>query len=61
MHAARGSVAVVDGAGFDEPSTKQAAEALDKWGARRPTLVVLDAEEIGGAEELSQHPRRRRC
>ena len=57
MHAARGSVAVLDGAGFGEPATKRAAEALAKWGARRPTLVVLAAEEVGGAEELSQHPR----
>ena len=33
VHAARDSIAVLDGAAFDEPSTKQAAEALAKWGA----------------------------
>jgi large subunit ribosomal protein L4 len=47
VHAERGSVALVDGASFDEPSTKQAAGALDKWGAGRPTVVVIDAEETG--------------
>ena len=46
VHAARGSVAVLDGASFDQPATKQAAEALDKWGPAGPTLVVLDAEEV---------------
>ena len=34
VHAARGSVAVLEGASFDQPATKQAAEALKKWGAR---------------------------
>jgi large subunit ribosomal protein L4 len=46
VHAARGSVAVVDGAGFSEPSTQEAAQGLEKWGARQPTLVVLDTEEV---------------
>jgi large subunit ribosomal protein L4 len=45
VHAERGSVAMVDAAGFSEPSTKNAAQALDKWGAARPTLVLLEAEE----------------
>ncbi|MDQ3758740.1 MAG: 50S ribosomal protein L4 [Actinomycetota bacterium] len=45
VHADRDSVAVLDVDAFSEPSTKKAAEALTKWGARRPTLVVLDAEE----------------
>jgi large subunit ribosomal protein L4 len=47
VHAERGSVAVLDAAAFEQPSTKAAAQALDKWGAKRPTLVVLDAEETG--------------
>ena len=55
VHAARGSIAVLDGSAFDEPSTKQAAEALAKWDARPPTLVVLGAEEAAAREELSQH------
>jgi large subunit ribosomal protein L4 len=47
VHAERGSIAVLDGSSFDEPATKQAATALDKWGASRPTAVVLAEEEVG--------------
>jgi large subunit ribosomal protein L4 len=42
VHAARDSVAVLDPAGFGEPNTKKAAEALRKWGAKPTTLLVLD-------------------
>ena len=56
VHAARGTVAVVDGAGFSEPATKQAAAGLDKWGARRPTLVVLDADELGAVKSFRNIP-----
>jgi large subunit ribosomal protein L4 len=45
VHAKRDSVAVLPNGAFEEPSTKSAAQALDKWGAERPVLVVLDAEE----------------
>jgi large subunit ribosomal protein L4 len=46
-HAERDSVAMLDAGAYEEPSTKHAAQALDKWGAARPTLVILDAEETG--------------
>jgi large subunit ribosomal protein L4 len=52
VHAERGSVALLDPAGFDAPSTKAAAQALGKWGARQPTLVVLDAEETGALKSF---------
>jgi large subunit ribosomal protein L4 len=52
VHAERGSVAVLDPAAFDTPSTKAAAQALDKWGAGRPTLIVLDAEETGALKSF---------
>ncbi len=52
VHAERGSVAVLDPAAFETPSTKAAAEALAKWGARRPTLVVLNAEETGALKSF---------
>src|SRR6476661_9514716 len=45
VHAERDSVALLDAASFDTPSTKSAAEALTKWGARRSTLIVLAPEE----------------
>jgi large subunit ribosomal protein L4 len=57
VHAARGSVAVLDGATFEEPATRRAAQALEKWGPRRPTLVVLDPEEIGALKSFRNIPR----
>lgn len=57
VHAARDSIAVLDGASFDAPATKQAAEALAKWGASLPTLVVLDAEESNAAKSFRNLPR----
>jgi large subunit ribosomal protein L4 len=47
VHAERGSIAVLDAAAFETPSTKAAAQALEKWAARRPSLVVIGAEETG--------------
>jgi len=52
VHAERGSVAVLDPAAFETPSTKAAAQALEKWGAKRPTLIVLDAEETGALKSF---------
>jgi large subunit ribosomal protein L4 len=52
VHAERGSVAVLDPAAFETPSTKAAAQALEKWGARRPTLVVLEADETGALKSF---------
>jgi large subunit ribosomal protein L4 len=45
VHAERGTVAVLDGSGFGEPATKQAATALSQWGADSPTLVVITVDE----------------
>jgi large subunit ribosomal protein L4 len=46
LHAERGSLAVVDAAGFDAPSTKEAVKALDKLDGDGTVLVVLaDGEE----------------
>jgi large subunit ribosomal protein L4 len=52
VHAERDSVALLDGAAYKEPSTKQASEALEKWGAQRPTLVVLESEETGAQKSF---------
>ena len=43
-HATNGTFAILDGSGFDAPSTRQAAELLEGWG-ERPTLVVATEEE----------------
>lgn len=52
VHAERGSVAVLDAGAFGAPSTKAAATALGKWGARQPTLVVIGAEETGALKSF---------
>jgi len=56
VHAERDSVAIVDGAGFEQPATKQAAKALSSWGAERPTLVVLGPEEAAAAKSFRNIP-----
>jgi large subunit ribosomal protein L4 len=56
VHAARGSIAVLDAAAFDEPSTKTAAEQLAKWGAKSPTLVLVDPEETGAMKSFRNLP-----
>jgi large subunit ribosomal protein L4 len=43
-HVANGTLAILDGSGFDVPSTKKAAELLAGWG-ERPTLVIVTEEE----------------
>ena len=46
LHAERGSIAIVDAASFDEPSTRKAAETLDRGEVDRPLLVlVADGED----------------
>jgi large subunit ribosomal protein L4 len=56
VHAARDSVAVIDGGAYETPSTKQAAEALGKWGAKGPTLVLCDPEEAGVVKSFRNIP-----
>jgi large subunit ribosomal protein L4 len=56
VHAERGTVAVLDGSAFSEPATKQAADALAKWGADSPTLIVVGAEEEAVAKSFRNIP-----
>jgi large subunit ribosomal protein L4 len=44
-HAQRGSLAVVDGAAFSEPSTRSAAAMVVGWGVELPLLVVALPDE----------------
>jgi large subunit ribosomal protein L4 len=57
VHAERGSVAILDAGAFDTPSTKSAADALTKWGARKPVLVIVTAEETGAMKSFRNIPR----
>jgi large subunit ribosomal protein L4 len=52
VHADRDTVAVLDGASFKEPATKQAADSLKKWGAEGPTLIVIGSEEENVAKSF---------
>jgi large subunit ribosomal protein L4 len=52
VHAERGSIAVLNAADFETPSTKTAAQALAKWGAKSPMLVIVSAEEVGAMKSF---------
>ena len=45
QHAASGTLGLLDGAGFGEPSTKQAKAMIDAWGKESPLLVVATEDE----------------
>jgi large subunit ribosomal protein L4 len=57
VHATRDSIAVIDGATYETPSTKTAAEALGKWGAKGPTLVLCDPDELGVVKSFRNLPK----
>jgi large subunit ribosomal protein L4 len=46
-HAQAGTLAVVDGGAFSEPSTKSARTLLDAWGKEPPVVVVAGEDEEG--------------
>ena len=57
VHADRGSVAVLEPSAFENPSTKTAAAQLEKWGAARPTLVLVLADETSVMKSFRNIPR----
>ena len=57
VHADRGSVAVLEPSDFETPSTRTAASQLDKWGASRPTLVLVLADETAVMKSFRNIPR----
>jgi large subunit ribosomal protein L4 len=57
VHAERDSVAVLDASAFETPSTKAAAQALTKWGAKNPILLLVTADEIGAMKSFRNLPR----
>jgi large subunit ribosomal protein L4 len=44
-HAKEGSLALVDGVAWDEPSTKTAAALVEAWGKDRPLVVVVSDDD----------------
>jgi large subunit ribosomal protein L4 len=57
VHSERDSVAILDATNFDTPSTKSAAQALAKWGAKNPVLIILTADETGAMKSFRNIPR----
>jgi large subunit ribosomal protein L4 len=57
VHAERDSVAVLDASAFETPSTKAAAQALAKWGAKNPILLLVTGEEVGAMKSFRNLPR----
>jgi large subunit ribosomal protein L4 len=57
VHAERDSLAILDASVFKTPSTKQAIGLLEKWGARRATLVVVVGEETAAVKSFRNIPR----
>jgi large subunit ribosomal protein L4 len=52
VHARRGSVMVIDGSSYDEPSTRTAAQAVESLDNRRRVLLVVGVDEIGCAKSF---------
>jgi len=52
VHARDGSLALVDGSSFPEPSTKQAAAFVETWGQPRPLVLVVGDDEDGIAKSF---------
>ena len=44
-HAQAGSLALIDGSGWKEPSTKQAAALVTAWGQQKPLVLVVSQDE----------------
>jgi large subunit ribosomal protein L4 len=56
-HAAAGTLALLDTASFEEPSTKVARELLEASGLVAPVLVVLNEDEETAAKSFRNLPR----
>ena len=56
-HAANGTLAVIDGAAFDVPSTKRAVELTGTWGKDLPLVLVVTDEETSVAKSFRNLPR----
>jgi len=44
-HATNGTLGILDGSGFSEPSTRKAVDLLGSWGKELPLVVVAGDEE----------------
>ena len=51
-HAQAGTLALLDASKFDSPSTKGAADLLEKWGQSAPTVVIVTQDEESVAKSF---------
>src|SRR5262245_44749913 len=51
-HARAGTLALVDGASFEAPSTNAARQLLSDWGAQTPTVVIVHEDEEAAAKSF---------
>jgi large subunit ribosomal protein L4 len=56
-HASAGTLGVLDGAAFDEPSTKAARALVEEWGKEAPLVVVAGEEEETLIKSFRNLPR----
>jgi large subunit ribosomal protein L4 len=56
-HAQAGTLALVDGGAWSEPSTKTAAQMLAAWGQPTPLVLVASDEDVNLARSFRNLPR----
>jgi large subunit ribosomal protein L4 len=56
-HASAGTLGLIAGDSFEEPSTKQAAELLSGWGQSAPTVIVAGEDEEALIKSFRNLPR----
>jgi large subunit ribosomal protein L4 len=56
-HASAGTLGLVAGDSFAEPSTKQAVELLEGWNQATPTVVVAGEDEVALIKSFRNLPR----
>ena len=57
QHAAAGTVGLLDGSGFDAPSTKQAKALVESWGKDAPLVLVATEDEETLIKSFRNLPR----
>jgi large subunit ribosomal protein L4 len=57
QHASAGTIGVLDGSGFETPSTKQAKSVAESWGKELPLVVVATEEEETLIKSFRNLPR----
>ena len=57
QHAANGTIGLLDGSGFEAPSTKQAKSLVESWGKDAPLVLVATEEEATLIKSFRNLPR----